>query len=55
MIQSGIITVSNESGFEGEYKSVADASKETGISKTCISRACRGERENSGRYRWEYC
>lgn len=36
------------------YESVAHASKQTGISKTCISRVCRGERENSGGYKWSY-
>lgn len=36
------------------YESVAYASKETGISKTCISRVCRGERENSGGFIWKY-
>jgi hypothetical protein len=37
-----------------EYKSVAEASNKTGISKTCISRCCRGERENSGGFIWKY-
>lgn len=36
------------------YESVADASKKTGISKTCISRVCRNEREQSGGYKWSY-
>jgi group I intron endonuclease len=37
-----------------EYKSVAEAARKTGISKTCIARCCRGERENSGGYIWKY-
>lgn len=37
-----------------EYNSVAEASRQTGLSKTCISRVCRGERENSGGFRWSY-
>jgi group I intron endonuclease len=37
-----------------KYKSVAEASKHTGISKTCISRCCRGEREKSGGFKWKY-
>ncbi|WP_372757890.1 NUMOD1 domain-containing DNA-binding protein [Mariniflexile sp.] len=37
-----------------KYKSVAEASKLTGISKTCISRCCRGERERTGGYIWKY-
>ena len=36
------------------YDSVAEASKSTGISKTCISRCCRGERQHSGSFRWAY-
>lgn len=38
-----------------KYISVAEASRETGISKTCISRCCRGERENSSGFLWNYC
>ncbi|WP_345275545.1 NUMOD1 domain-containing DNA-binding protein [Litoribaculum gwangyangense] len=40
--------------FMSEYVSVAEASRLTGISKTCISRCCRGEREQSNGYKWEY-
>lgn len=36
------------------YESVADASKQTGISKTCISRVCRKERDKSGGFIWKY-
>lgn len=37
-----------------QYISVAEASRKTGVSKTCISRCCRGERENSGGFLWKY-
>ncbi|MCB0448402.1 MAG: endonuclease, partial [Gelidibacter sp.] len=37
-----------------EYESVAEASRQSGISKTCISRVCRGEREQSGSFLWNY-
>lgn len=37
-----------------EFISVAEASKKTGISKTCISRCCRGERDLSGGFVWKY-
>ena len=44
--------------LEGElletYDSVAEASRQTGISKTCISRVCRGERESSRGFIWKY-
>jgi group I intron endonuclease len=38
-----------------EYKSVAEASRQTGVSKTCISKVCRGERRKSGGFLWRYC
>jgi hypothetical protein len=37
-----------------EFVSVAEASRITGLSKTCISRCCRGEREQSGGFIWKY-
>jgi GIY-YIG catalytic domain/NUMOD1 domain len=37
-----------------QYISVAEASRKTGVSKTCISRCCRGEREDSGGFLWKY-
>ena len=37
-----------------EFVSVAEASRVTGLSKTCISRCCRGEREQSGGFIWKY-
>lgn len=37
-----------------QFLSVTEASKQTGISKTCISRCCRNERESSGGFLWQY-
>ena len=37
-----------------QYNSVAEASRSSGLSKTCISRCCRGERDHSGGYIWKY-
>ncbi|TWO31504.1 endonuclease [Seonamhaeicola sediminis] len=37
-----------------EFISVADASRKTGSSKTCIARVCRGERRQSGGFVWKY-
>lgn len=37
-----------------QYISVAEASRSTGVSKTCISRCCRGEREQTGGFLWKY-
>lgn len=36
------------------FKSVSEASRITGISKTCISRCCRGERKQSNGFIWQY-
>lgn len=36
------------------YKSVAEASEKSGLSKSCISRVCRGERKTSGGFIWKY-
>lgn len=36
------------------FSSVAEASKFSRLSKTCISRCCRGEREQSGGFIWKY-
>ncbi|SDS49206.1 NUMOD1 domain-containing DNA-binding protein [Winogradskyella sediminis] len=36
------------------YESVAEASRQTGVSKSCISRVCRGERSRSGGFVWKY-
>lgn len=48
----------NQISFEGEfvacYDSVSEASRITGISKTCITRCCRGEREQTGGFFWKY-
>lgn len=38
----------------GIFNSAAEASLYTGISKTCITRCCRKEREQSGGYKWSY-
>lgn len=36
------------------YLSASEASRETGISKTCITRYCRGERKHAGGLFWKY-
>ncbi len=36
------------------YISVVEASRQTGISKTCLSRVCRGEREKTHGYIFRY-
>lgn len=36
------------------FNSASEASRKTGVSKTCITRCCRGERESSGGFKWKY-
>lgn len=40
--------------FIENFKSASEASRLTGISKSCITRCCRGERKNSGGFIWKY-
>jgi group I intron endonuclease len=49
-----VIQYSLDGNVLARYNSVADASKISGLSKTCISRCCRGEREQSGGFLWRY-
>jgi hypothetical protein len=48
----------NQISIDGDivayYESASEASRKTGISKTCITRCCRKEREHSGGFLWEY-
>ncbi|MDB4271072.1 GIY-YIG nuclease family protein [bacterium] len=37
-----------------KFQSVSEGSQITGLSKTCIARCCRGEREHSGGFLWKY-
>lgn len=36
------------------FKSASEASRKTGISKSCITKCCRGERKSSGGFIWNY-
>jgi len=49
-----VLQLSADGGIIAKYGSVSEASKITGISKTCISRCCRGERDSSGGFIWKY-
>jgi hypothetical protein len=49
-----VIQLSIDGKLIAEFISVAEASSITGLSKSCISRCCRGERESSGGYTWKY-
>lgn len=49
-----VIQHSLNGNFLARYISASEASRKTGISKTCITRCCRGEREQSGGFFWKY-
>ena len=36
------------------FLSISEASKSTGINKSCIAKCCRGERKSAGGYTWKY-
>lgn len=40
--------------FIENFDSASEASRKTGISKTCITRCCRGERKQSAGFLWRY-
>jgi group I intron endonuclease len=47
------VTQKNINGeFMQEFKSIAEASRQTGIGKSCIAKAVRGERQQAGGYLW---
>ena len=41
--------------YIAKYESASETSRITGISKTCIARCCRGEREQTSGFIFEYC
>lgn len=49
-----VIQYSVDGNLLARYISASEASRKTGISKTCITRCCRGERESSGGFLWKY-
>ncbi|SNR68722.1 group I intron endonuclease [Lutibacter agarilyticus] len=49
-----VLQLNLEGKLINKFSSVAEASRNTGISKSCITRVCRKEREKSGGYIWKY-
>ncbi len=49
-----VLQLSIDGKIIAKYLSVAEASRKSGISKTCISRCCRNERVSSGGFIWKY-
>ncbi len=50
-----VLQISLEGDIVAQYKSVAKASRQTGVGKSPIAKTCRGEQEQTGGYYWEYC
>ena len=44
----------SNSVFIKKYQSIAEASKSTGVNKSCIAKCCRGERKSAGGYYWKF-
>ena len=49
-----VIQLDVDGNIVAEFKSVAVASRQTGIGKSPIAKTCRGEQEQTGGYFWEY-
>jgi hypothetical protein len=51
--KKGVLQLDKAGATLNAFKSVSEASQVTGISKTCIARVCRGERNSTGGYKWK--
>lgn len=49
-----VIQYNNNGNILARYISASEASRKTGISKTCITRCCREERKQTGGFLWKY-
>ena len=49
-----VVQLNIDGSIVAAYNSVSEASISTGLSKTSISRVCRGERVQTGGFKWEY-
>jgi len=52
--KKNVLQYSLDGELLAQYKSVSEASRQTEISKTCISRVCRGERNHTGGFIFMY-
>jgi group I intron endonuclease len=52
--KKGIQQFTLDGEFVNDYKSVSEASKQTGCNKTSIAKVCRGERKSCGGCFWKY-
>jgi len=43
-----------EGNLLAKYVSASEASRKTGVSKSCITKCCRGERKSSSNFIWKY-
>jgi group I intron endonuclease len=50
-----VLQIDLEGFIIAQFKSVAEASRQTGISKSPIAKTCREEQDQTGGYLWKYC
>jgi hypothetical protein len=49
-----VLQIDIEGNLVAQFKSVAEASRQTGISKSPITKTCREEQDQAGGYYWNY-
>jgi len=49
-----VLQLDDEWNIVGEFKSISEAFKQTGINKSSIAKVCRGERNHAGGFHWKY-
>ena len=49
-----VLQLDLEGNIVAQFKSVAEASRQTGFSKSPIAKTCRGERKSAGGFLWRY-
>lgn len=54
MRKKRVSQISFDGNLVTNYESASEASRKTGISKSCITKCCRNERNSSGGYIWKY-
>ena len=52
--KKNVLQYNLEGKFIAKYESIAEASRDTKVSKTCIARCCRGERESTHGFIFKY-
>ena len=50
----GVIQLKLDGSYINKFYSISEASRETGVTRTSIGECCRGERKQTGGYKWKY-